>query len=359
MRTPTCAIASPTGARCVRSAPPPTTSRWWRGVWLTGLSSVTRTSGTWPARAPSSPPWAAATSTWVVSPSTSPCWPTAAARPTTCSPARPRRWPRSARCSARARSVLSRVSLSSRAMELRGRWGLVTGAARRIGRSIALALAGRGLNVIVHYNASADAAAATVREIEALGVRALALPADLGRADDVVRLAREAEARSGGVDVLVNNASNYLRAPFDELSEAIWDASLDVNLKAPFLLAWHLGRAMKARGRGRIVNLADWAGERPYADYLPYCVSKAGVICLTKALAKALAPAVQVNAVSPGPVLPPEDLTPSEREAIVRATPLHRFGTPEDVARCVRFLVDEADFTTGAVYPVDGGRLIA
>ena len=244
-------------------------------------------------------------------------------------------------------------------MELRGRWGLVTGAAKRIGRSIALALAGRGLNVIVHYNASADAAAATVREIEALGVRALALRADLGRGDDLVRLAREAEARSGGVDVLVNNASNYLRAPFDELTEAIWDASLDVNLKAPFLLAWHLGRAMKARGRGRIVNLADWAGERPYADYLPYCVSKAGVVSLTKALAKALAPAVQVNAVAPGPVMPPEDLTPSEREAIVRATPLRRFGTPEDVARCVRFLVEEADFTTGAVYLVDGGRLIA
>ena len=184
-------------------------------------------------------------------------------------------------------------------MELRGRWGLVTGAAKRIGRSIALALAGRGLNVIVHYNASADAAAATVREIEALGVRALALHADLGRGDDVARLAREAEARSGGVDVLVNNASNYLRAPFDELTEAIWDASLDVNLKAPFLLAWHLGRAMRTRGRGRIVNLADWAGERPYADYLPYCVSKAGVVSLTKALAKALAPAVQVNAVAP------------------------------------------------------------
>src|SRR6266849_9071877 len=285
--------------------------------------------------------------------------PTAAARPTTCSPARPRRWPRSARCSARVRSVPAGVSLSSRAMELRGRWGLVTGAGKRIGRSIALALAGRGLNVIVHYNASADAAAATVREIEALGVRALALRADLARGNDVARLAREAEARSGGVDVLVNNASNYLRAPFDELTEAIWDASLDVNLKAPFFLAWHLGRAMRTRGRGRIVNLADWAGERPYADYLPYCVSKAGVICLTKALAKALAPAVQVNAVSPGPVALPEDLTAAEREAIVRATPLRRFGVPEDVARCVRFLVEEADFTTGAVYLVDGGRLVA
>src|SRR5213593_4886038 len=110
-------------------------------------------------------------------------------------------------------------------MELRGRWGLVTGAARRIDRSIALALAERGLNVIVHYNASADAAAATVREIEAFGVRGLAIGGDLARGEDVARLAREAEARSGGVDVLVNNASNYLRAPFDDLTEAVWDAS--------------------------------------------------------------------------------------------------------------------------------------
>src|SRR5205814_7406668 len=128
------------------------------------------------------------------------------------------------------------------------------------------------------------------------------------------------------------------RAQLEGLAVAVGDAGVDVNLTAPFLLGWHLGRAMRARGRGRIVNLADWAGERPYADYLPYCVSKAGVISLTKALAKALAPAVQVNAVAPGPVMPPEELTPAEREAIVRATPLRRLGTPEDVARCVRFL---------------------
>jgi pteridine reductase len=244
-------------------------------------------------------------------------------------------------------------------MELRGRWALVTGAARRVGRSIALALAERGANVVVHYNSSVDEARRTVDAIQALGVRAIAVQAELSRADDVARLAREAEERGGPIDVLVNNASNYLRVPFDQLTEAVWDASLDVNLKAPFLLAWHLGRAMKVRGHGRIVNLADWAGERPYNDYLPYCVAKAGVICLTKALAKALAPEVMVNAVAPGPVLPPEDLGEAERQGIVRATPLKRFGTPDDVARCVRFLAEEAGFSTGAVFLVDGGRLIA
>ena len=147
--------------------------------------------------------------------------------------------------------------------------------------------------------------------------------------------------------------------PFDHLTEAVWDASLDTNLKAPFLLSWSVGRAMRARGAGRIINIADWAGERPYRDYLPYCVSKAGVICLTKALAKELAPEVTVNAIAPGPVMPPEDMGEAERQAIVRATPLRRLGSPEDIARCVRFLAEEADFTTGSTYYVDGGRLIA
>ena len=244
-------------------------------------------------------------------------------------------------------------------MELRGRWALVTGAAKRVGRVIALELAGRGMNVVVHYHTSAEAAAATVRELEGLGVRACALGADLARTAEVQRLAAEAETRSGGLAVLANSASNYLRVPFERLTEEAWDASLDTNLKAPFLLAWHVGRAMQARGSGHIVNLADWAGERPYRDYLPYCVSKAGVIGLTKALAKELAPEVQVNAVAPGPVMPPDGMPVAEREAIARATPLRRLGTPEDVARCVRFLVEEASFSTGATFYVDGGRLIA
>jgi NAD(P)-dependent dehydrogenase (short-subunit alcohol dehydrogenase family) len=244
-------------------------------------------------------------------------------------------------------------------MELAGRWALVTGAARRVGRIIARTLAERGANVVVHFHHSADAAAATVRELTGLGVEACALRADLARADEVAALAQEAEARSGGIALLVNNASNYLRVPFDELTEEVWDASLDTNLKGPFLLALHLGRAMRTRGEGCIVNLADWAAERPYVDYLPYCVSKAGIICLTKALAKELAPTVRVNAVAPGPVLLGEEVGDAERAAIVRATLLRRLGTPEDVARCVRFLAEEADFATGAIYHVDGGRLIA
>jgi NAD(P)-dependent dehydrogenase (short-subunit alcohol dehydrogenase family) len=244
-------------------------------------------------------------------------------------------------------------------MELRGRWALVTGGAKRIGRVVAHELASRGANVLVHYHTSAAEADATVASLRALGVEADALHAELADAEQVRRLAADAETRSGGVALLVNSASNYLRTPFDALTERVWDASLDVNLKAPFLLSWTIGRAMRARGEGAIVNIADWAGERPYRDYLPYCVSKAGIIALTRALAKELAPTVRVNAVAPGPVLPPDDFGAQELAAIRRATPLGRIGTPEDVARAIRFLAEEADFSTGSILHVDGGRGIA
>jgi NAD(P)-dependent dehydrogenase (short-subunit alcohol dehydrogenase family) len=244
-------------------------------------------------------------------------------------------------------------------MELRGRWALVTGGARRVGRAIALELGRCGANVAIHFNGSVDDAARTAAELEAGGVRTVRLRADLADATQVRALADAAERETGGVALLVNSASNYLRTPFDTLTDATWDASLDVNLKAPFLLAWTLGRAMRARGEGAIVNVADWAGERPYRDYLPYCVSKAGLLALTKALAKELAPTVRVNAVAPGPVLMPEDFTSADVAAIERATPLARIGTPEDVARAIRFLAEEAAFSTGAVLHVDGGRGIA
>jgi NAD(P)-dependent dehydrogenase (short-subunit alcohol dehydrogenase family) len=244
-------------------------------------------------------------------------------------------------------------------MELRGRWALVTGAAKRIGRVVALELAGLGMNVVVHYNSSAADAEATVTELRARGVQAVSLRADLADVAQVRGLAEDADAQTGGIALLVNSASNYIRRSFDEISEADWDASLDVNLKAPFLLAWTIGRAMRTRGEGCIINVTDWAGDRPYRQYLPYCVSKGGLITLTKALAKELAPAVRVNAVSPGPVMPPDEFGPDELAAIRRATPLARIGTPEDVARAIRFLAEEADFSTGSVLHVDGGRGIA
>jgi NAD(P)-dependent dehydrogenase (short-subunit alcohol dehydrogenase family) len=244
-------------------------------------------------------------------------------------------------------------------MDVRAKTVLVTGGAKRVGRAICDVFADRGANVVIHYNRSEEEARTAVADLAARGVQALALRADLAVGAEAVALVGEAERRLGGVDVLVNSASVYFRTPLATLDEADWDRTLDTNLKGPFLCALHCGRAMQRRGAGKIVNIGDWAGIRPYDDYLPYCVSKAGIIALTKGLAKALAPQVQVNCVAPGPVLLPEDFTEEERRKVIQATPLKRLGSPEDVARTVLFLVEGTDFVTGATYLVDGGRLIA
>jgi NAD(P)-dependent dehydrogenase (short-subunit alcohol dehydrogenase family) len=158
---------------------------------------------------------------------------------------------------------------------------------------------------------------------------------------------------------LVNSASVFAPTPIETLTDEQWDQALAMNLKGPFMLAVQLGRLMREGSGGVIINIADWAAMRPYRGYLPYCVSKAGMIAMTMGLAKALAPQVRVNCVAPGPVMPPEDYTAEERAHLVELTPLKRLGTAEDVARMVRFLIGEAEFSTGGVYLVDGGRLNA
>jgi pteridine reductase len=240
-----------------------------------------------------------------------------------------------------------------------GKVALVTGAARRVGKGIALALAERGTHVVITYNHSVAEAQATLQEIKGRGVQAMALKGDVTRSQDVNGIVQQTMDRFGCIDILVNNASNYYKTPFDSLTEEQWDDLVGTNLKGTFLMAKRVGDEMLKSGSGKIINLADWAGFRPYKDYIPYCVAKAGVIALTKALAKTLAPTIQVNAIAPGPVMLPEDFSDSQREAVVRATPLKRIGTPQDVAQTVVFLVEGSDFITGAVIPVDGGRLIA
>jgi pteridine reductase len=241
-------------------------------------------------------------------------------------------------------------------MNVAGRTALVTGAARRLGRAIAEDLASRGARVAVHYRSSAAEAADVVDGIRARGGTAERFAADLADPATVGPLVAAVEQRLGPVDVLVNNASVFYRTPIDTVGEREWDDVMTVNLKVPYLLALTIGRAMQARGAGKIVNLTDIAVDRPYADYLPYSVSKAGLAALTRALAIALAPAVQVNSVAPGPVLEPIDATPDSVAALVRRTPLGRFGSAADVAAAVRFLIEGSDFVTGTTIAVDGGR---
>lgn len=241
-------------------------------------------------------------------------------------------------------------------MELAGKTALVTGAARRVGREIAIHLARAGADVLVHYHRSHDDAESTAAEIRALGRTCTTLSADLGDADATELLAATALAAPGGPPaVLVNSASVFPTTPLESLTTAQWDAVMAVNLRAPFQLARALGPAMAARGAGKIINIADGAIHRPYRRHLPYLVSKSALDAMTRVLALELAPAVQVNTVAPGTVLFADDQPPALREAIVRDTPLGRIGEPADVAAMVVHLVLHGDFITGAFVAVDGG----
>lgn len=245
-------------------------------------------------------------------------------------------------------------------MVLKGKAVLVTGAAKRVGRTIALALAGRGARVAVHYRESKAEAEATAAEIGRLGGESMTVRAELTNESEVAAMVEAVAGRFGSLDVLVNNASVFFRTPFESVTADDWDRTIDPNLKAVFLCSVHAGRLMQGQeGGGAIVSIADWAGFRPYTGYLPYCISKAGVIAMTQGLARTLAPTVRVNAVAPGPVLVPSDLPDAEAREILEKTPMKRHGSPEDVAAAVVFLVEGSDYVTGAVLPVDGGRLIA
>jgi pteridine reductase len=239
-------------------------------------------------------------------------------------------------------------------MILRGRVALVTGAGRRLGRAIAEGLGARGMRVAVHYNVSAAGARETVAAIVAAGGDAVAFGADLSRADAIDRLTGEVAAGLGAIDALVNSAAVMERTPFGSVTAEAWDAMFALNLRAPFLLtqaaAPHLARA-----RGAVVNIADLAAFETWPAYVPHGISKAGVVQMTRALARTMAPHVRVNAVAPGAVLLPDEWNEESAERLASTTPLHRLGSPADVVAAVAYLL-EADYVTGETLVVDGGR---
>jgi len=240
-------------------------------------------------------------------------------------------------------------------MNLNGKVALVTGGAKRVGKAIVLALARRGCKLVVHYRTSQSEAEETVRELLAAGHEAMAIQADITQEADVERMIETAVAQFGRIDVLVNNAAVFFRTPVDTLTVDEWEQVMDVNLTGTFLCAQKVGLRMRDWGWGHIINMTDVAGLRPWADYIPYSVSKACVIALTQGLALELAPQVMVNAIVPGPVLFQEDTPEEVRQREINKTLVKRAGTPEEVAEVVVF-VAESDYSTGSLFHVDGGR---
>jgi pteridine reductase len=242
-------------------------------------------------------------------------------------------------------------------VNLKGKVAIVTGAGRRIGRAIALELAAHGATIAVHYRNSHAEADAVVAEIASKHGKSRPFHANLEHVAEIEKMIADVLAAFGRIDVLVNSASVFTRKPLDEITERDWDSNLDTNLKAPFFLSKLAGATMRRQGAGKIVNIGDWAGIRPYQDYLVYSISKSGLIGLTPALAKALAPEVQVNCIALGLVMPPEDYGKDEVARLVNRTLTKKMGSPEDVARAVIFFC-ETDFATGATLALEGGRLL-
>lgn len=240
-------------------------------------------------------------------------------------------------------------------MDISGKVVLITGG-KRIGQVVARELAARGADIATAYRSSRAEADQTVTDVRGSGRRAVAVRADVSREEDCRTLVAATVAELGRLDVLVNMASVYKSRPFATMTGTQWDEDLNVNLKAAFVCAQ--AAAAQMREGGRIINFSDWlaaSGRPAYKDFVSYYVAKAGVKALTEALALQLAPGILVNAIAPGPILPPPDLSESELQEVADATPLRRWGGEIEIAKAVVALI-ETDFITGETVRVDGGR---
>jgi NAD(P)-dependent dehydrogenase (short-subunit alcohol dehydrogenase family) len=243
-------------------------------------------------------------------------------------------------------------------MELCGKVAVITGG-KRIGRVVARQLAERGMNLVLSYRGSKAEAEATIADVEQRGRRATMVGCDVAKPAECAGVVDHALAAFGRCDVLVNMASIYRSTPLDDVTLDYWTTDLDVNLRSAFLCARAAIPHMRAAGGGRIVNFADWlvrSGRPRYTGFAPYYVAKAGVVALTEALALEVArDGILVNAVAPGPIVPPPNMSAEEVDEVAKATPVGRWGGEAEIARAVTFLC-ESDFITGETIRVDGGR---
>jgi len=241
-------------------------------------------------------------------------------------------------------------------MDLTGRVALVTGAGRRLGRALALGLGRRKMSVAVHYHASAAEANATLHDLRELGVDGETFAGDLRDVAQARALPARVAERFGRLDVVVNSAGVMLPASVEETTPELWDEVMNLNLRAAFFVA-QAALPWLRPVNGRVINIADVGGLEVWPRYAVHCISKAGVIMLTRALALAMAPEVTVNAIAPGAVMPPDEWAADARAHLARTTPLGRLGGPDDVVAAL-YLLEGGDYVTGETIVVDGGRLI-
>ncbi len=233
---------------------------------------------------------------------------------------------------------------------------LITGAAHRVGAATARLLHAAGMNIILHYRHSKEAAEQLQQTLHAVRPDSVALlQADLHDTAKLPQLVEEAVAIAGKLDVLINNASSFYPTPLGTVTEAQWDDLIGANLKAPFFLSQAAAPYLRQQ-QGNIINIVDIHAERPLKEFPVYSVAKAGLVMLTKSLACELGPDVRVNAVAPGAILWPEHLDEAAKEKIISRTFLKRKGEPQDIAKAIRYLIRDADYMTGQVLAVDGGR---
>jgi 3-oxoacyl-[acyl-carrier protein] reductase/pteridine reductase len=240
-------------------------------------------------------------------------------------------------------------------MNPKGKTALITGGAVRVGKAITLALAQAGTNVVINYHSSAGAAEETAVAAQSFGVKALPIQADVGSYEQVQAMVAAAQVEFGSVDILVNNASLWQQTPFptDDLSD--WHRVTNILINGSFYCANAVAPLMLAQGQGAIVNIIDLSAYEPWPDFIAHAVGKSALLALNRQLALELAPAVRVNAIAPGPVLPPPDFGPEKIASTAAKTLLNRWGTAEDIAEAVLFFV-KADYVTGEALAVDGGQ---
>jgi pteridine reductase len=240
-------------------------------------------------------------------------------------------------------------------MEIKGKVAIVTGGAVRLGKALALALAEEGAYLVVHYGRSAGPAQETVRQIQTLGTGAVAIQADLSQPSTLGSIIERAVDRFGQVDILVNSAAIFEHGTWRDTTEESWDRHFTINLKSPFFLSQAFAAHVGGERAGHIVNIADWRGFRPGTDHIAYMLTKAGLIAMTKSLALALAPNIQVNAIAPGLILPPPGQDETYLQQRAHQIPAQRFGSPDEIAKAMIFLV-RSDFVTGELITVTGGQ---